>query len=85
MAYRGDPLRALAQRVKVALSEARIIGSNSNLLRTLAAVSVKSATPGVRSSVLNWRWVVSREREVDLTLRQRYIFPRCEVKGGKSK
>jgi hypothetical protein len=32
------------------------MGSKGDLLRTLAAASgVKSATPGVRSSVLNWR------------------------------
>ena len=32
------------------------MGSKGDLLRTLAAVSgVKSATPGVRSSVLKWR------------------------------
>jgi site-specific DNA recombinase len=45
-----------AQRVEVADSEVRIMGSKGDLLRTLAAASgVKSATPGVRSSVLNWR------------------------------
>jgi DNA invertase Pin-like site-specific DNA recombinase len=54
--YRRDHLRALAQRVEVADCEVRIIGSKSNLLQTLAAASgVKSATPGVRSSVLKWR------------------------------
>ena len=54
--YRRDHLRALAQRVEVADREVRIMGSKSNLLQTLAAASgVKSATPGVRSSVLNWR------------------------------
>src|SRR5579871_4706199 len=54
--HRRDHLRALAQRVEVADREVRIIGSKSNLLQTLAAASgVKSATPGVRSSVLNWR------------------------------
>lgn len=53
---RRDHLRALAQRVEVADREVRIIGSKSNLLQTLtAAAGVKSATPGVRSSVLNWR------------------------------
>ena len=50
--YRRDHLRALAQRVEVADHEVRIMGSKSDLLRTLAAVSgVKSATGGVRSSV----------------------------------
>jgi hypothetical protein len=54
--YRRDHLRALAQRVEVAAKEVRIMGSKGDLLRTLAAASgVKSATPGVRSSVLKWR------------------------------
>ena len=54
--YRRDHLRALAQRVEVADKEVRIMGSKGDLLRTLAAVSgVRSATPGVRSSVLSWR------------------------------
>ena len=53
--YRRDHLRALAQRVEVADREVRIIGSKSNLLQTLTASGVKSATPGVRSSVLKWR------------------------------
>jgi site-specific DNA recombinase len=54
--YRRDHLRALAQRVEVAGREVRIMGSKSDLLRTLPTISgVKSATCGVRSSVLNWR------------------------------
>ena len=54
--YRRDHLRALTQRVEVADREVRIIGSKSNLLQTLtAAAGVRSATPGVRSSVLKWR------------------------------
>src|SRR5271166_4510770 len=54
--YRGDHLRALAQRVEVADGEVRIMGSKSDPLRTLAAASgVKSATLGVRSSVPKWR------------------------------
>jgi len=54
--YRRDHLRTLAQRVEVAAKEARIMGSKGDLLRTLtAAAGVKSATPGVRSSVLKWR------------------------------
>jgi hypothetical protein len=54
--YRRDHLRALAQTVEVADREVRIMGSKSELLRTLAAISgVKSATGGVRSSVLGWR------------------------------
>jgi NAD(P)-dependent dehydrogenase (short-subunit alcohol dehydrogenase family) len=56
--YRREHLRALAQRVEVADKEVRIMGSKSDLLRTLAAASgVKPATPGVRSSVPNWRAV----------------------------
>jgi hypothetical protein len=54
--YRREHLRALAQRVEVADGEVRIMGSKGDLLRTVAAGSgVKSATPGVRSSVLSWR------------------------------
>lgn len=54
--YRRDHLRALAQRVEVDDREVRIMGSKSNLLSTLAAISgAKSATGGVRSSVLDWR------------------------------
>ena len=53
--YRRDHLRALAQRVEVAEGEVRIMGSRSELLRTLAAASgVRSAGP-VRSSVPKWR------------------------------
>ena len=66
--YRRDHLRALAQRVEVADGEVRIMGSKGDLLRTLAAASgVRSATPGVRSSVLKWR------REWDSN--PRYGFP----------
>ncbi len=54
--YRREHLRALAQRVEVADKEVRIMGSKGDLLRTLATSSgVKSATPGVRSSVPSWR------------------------------
>ena len=54
--YRRDHLRALAQRVEVADTEVRIMGSKGNLLSTLvAAAGGKSATHGVRSSVLKWR------------------------------
>lgn len=43
--YRRDHLCALAQRVEVADAEARIMGSKSELLRTLvAASSVETAT-----------------------------------------
>lgn len=54
--YRRDHLRALAWRVEVADDEVRIMGSKSELLRTLvAASSVESAAFGVHSSVLKWR------------------------------
>ncbi|MPZ37108.1 MAG: recombinase family protein [Rhizobiales bacterium] len=54
--YRRDHLRALAQRVEVADTEVRIMGSKSELLRTLvAASSVQSAAFGVHTSVLKWR------------------------------
>jgi site-specific DNA recombinase len=54
--YRRDHLRALAQRVEVADREVRIMGSKSELLRTLVAASIgKSGVIGVQSSVLKWR------------------------------
>lgn len=54
--YRRDHLRALAQRVEVADDEVRIMGSKSELLRTLvAASSGQTAAFGVQSSVLKWR------------------------------
>ncbi len=52
--YRRDHLRALGQRVEVA--EVRIMGSESELLRTLVAASGgKSVAVGVQRSVLKWR------------------------------
>jgi hypothetical protein len=54
--YRRDYLRALAQRVEVDAKELRIMGSKSELLRTLvAASSVKTAGFGAPSSVPKWR------------------------------
>jgi site-specific DNA recombinase len=54
--YRRDYLRALAQRVEVDARELRIMGSKSELLRTLvAASSAKAACFGVPSSVPKWR------------------------------
>lgn len=54
--YRRDHLHAFAQRVEVADDEVRIMGSKSELLRTLvAASSVETAAFGVHSSVLKWR------------------------------
>jgi hypothetical protein len=54
--YRRDHLRALAQRVEVDQKELRIMGSKSELLRTLvAASSAKTAGFGVPSSVPKWR------------------------------
>jgi site-specific DNA recombinase len=54
--YRRDHLRALAQRVEVDGKEVRIMGSKSELLRTLVAVSsAKTAGFGVPSFVPKWR------------------------------
>jgi site-specific DNA recombinase len=54
--YRRDYLRALTQRVEVDAKELRIMGSKSELLRTLAdASSAKTAGFGVPSSVSKWR------------------------------
>ena len=54
--YRREHLRALAQHVEVADKEVRIMGSKSELLRTLVAGSGgKSVAFGVQSSVLKWR------------------------------
>ena len=54
--YRRDHLRALAQRIEVDAKEVRIMGSKSELLRTLvAASSVKTAGFGVPSFVPKWR------------------------------
>jgi hypothetical protein len=54
--YRRDYLHALAQRVEVDAEELRIMGSKSELLRTLvAASSAKTAGFGVPSSVPKWR------------------------------
>ncbi len=51
------------RRVEVAVKEVRIMGSKGDLLRTLAAASgVKSATPGVRSSVPSW-WAANDDDE----------------------
>ncbi|MBI3707387.1 MAG: hypothetical protein HY246_06880, partial [Proteobacteria bacterium] len=55
--YRRDHLRALAQRVEVVdPSEIRILGTKTELLRTLvAAACVESAAAGVRSFIPKWR------------------------------
>jgi site-specific DNA recombinase len=54
--YRRDHLRALAQRVEVGAKEVRILGSKSELLRTLvAAANAKTAGFGVPSFVPKWR------------------------------
>ncbi|MFD1034375.1 hypothetical protein ACFQ15_06895 [Sphingomonas hankookensis] len=54
--YRRDHLRALAQRVEVGDDEVRIMGSKSDLLRTLvAAQGEKSAAIGVPSRGPKWR------------------------------
>jgi len=44
--YRRDHLRALAQRVEVNDGEVRIMGSKSDLLRTLAAAGGSGTLPG---------------------------------------
>lgn len=54
--YRRDHLPVLAQRVEVDKKELRIMGSKSELLRTLvAAESAKTTDFGVPSSVPKWR------------------------------
>ena len=54
--YRRDHLRAFAQHVEVADDEIRIMGTKSNLLRTLvAAKGGKSAGIGVPTFVPKWR------------------------------
>ena len=58
--YRRDHLRALAQRVEVADDAIRIMGSKTELLRTLIAGQMRqSAAVGVPRSGLKWRrgWV----------------------------
>ena len=84
--YRRDHLRALAQRVEVADCEIRIIGSRSNLLRTLAAAGgVPSAAGGVPSFVPRWR----RRRDSNPRngypfngFRDRRIRPLCHLSVG---
>jgi len=51
-AIRRDHLRALAQRVKVADGEVRIIGSKSRLLQALTG---KSGVNSVPTQGLKWR------------------------------
>ena len=54
--YRRDHLRAVAQRIEVSKTEARILGSRTELLRTIAAgASVQTAANGVPTSGLKWR------------------------------
>ena len=81
--YRRDHLRALAQRVEVADREVRIIGSKSNLRRTLAAAAgAKPATGGVRSSVLDWRRGGDSNPRYDCpyaAFRVRCIQPLCHL------
>ncbi len=66
--YRRDHLRALAQRVEVNDGEVRIMGSKSDLLRTLAAASGAGTLPGaVPSFVPKWRsgWDSNPRRALD--------------------
>jgi hypothetical protein len=59
--YRRDYLRALAQRVEVDAQELRIMGSKSQLLRTLVvASSEKTAGFGVPSFVPKWRAIQNK-------------------------
>ena len=56
--YRRDHLRSLAQRVEVADDAIRIMGSKTELLRTLIAGQVRqSAVAGVPRGVPKWRTV----------------------------
>lgn len=72
--YRRDHLRALAQRVEVADDAIRIVGSKSELLRTLiAGQGRQSAASGVPRGGLKWR----RERDSN----PRYGFPYTRVPG----
>jgi hypothetical protein len=59
--YRRDHLRSLAQRVEVADDAIRIMGSKTELLRTLIAGQVRaSAAAGVPRGVPKWRRERSR-------------------------
>ncbi len=84
--YRRDHLRALAQRVEVADTEVRIMGSKSNLLGTLVATGGgKTAALGVRSSELNWRtgWDSNPRYPCRYAaFRVRYIQPLCHLSAG---
>ncbi|MDE2340769.1 MAG: recombinase family protein, partial [Alphaproteobacteria bacterium] len=53
--YRRDHLRALAQRVEVDTGEVRIMGSKSDLLRTLTDGGSGTLSGSVPSFVPNWR------------------------------
>lgn len=67
--YRRDHLRALAQRVEVADTEVRIMGSKSELLRTLVAASGgKSGVAGVQGSVLKWRTAAGDDENYTLAI-----------------
>ena len=79
--YRRDHLRALAQRVEVADAEVRIMGSKTELLRTLVAASGRQpGVAGVRSSVLKWR--AGRCTHVDRYVVPRAVAGRCD-RGGR--
>jgi site-specific DNA recombinase len=68
--YRRDHLRALAQRIEVDAKEVRIMGSKSELLRTLvAASSAKTAGFGVPSFVPKWRAWEESNLHLQLLLR----------------
>ena len=76
--YRRDHLRALAQRVEVDAKEVRIMGSKSELLRTLvAASSAKTAGFGVPSFVPKWRSL----GDSNPCFRRERATPRCSHSG----
>jgi len=63
--YRRDHLRAHAQRVEVADKEVRIMGSKSDLLRTIRAYEYRDA-----ATLLADFWTT-----VDAVLRERGVIP----------
>ena len=71
--YRRDHLRALAQRVEVADTEVRIMGSKCELLRTLVAAS--SGKSACRSSEFCPKWRTRQIRTCGLHLRRVALYP----------
>ena len=81
--YRRDHLRALAQRVEVADDAIRIMGSKTELLKTLiAGQGRQSAAIGVPRGGLKWRrgWDSNpRYPSRHAAFRVRYIRPLCHL------